>query len=227
MVSGPIFMQRSVTILGTTVLAAVEIWFIHLRLQQFIDRPRQWNKCFSFKHPSRICDKVNICYLCGVVHNGPYQQPEKCINCNGSHNAKSKSCSYVNGQKVLELKCRNHITTGEGRRIFQQNNAKYAETVKTMPAVTNLEDTINAKFETLLKAMNDRLERQMSIFADMLQKSIDCICQNLCKIIAQCVDSSSSPVRKKKLFRNLSQMSGSIISRDAGGSKDTEDMPLG
>ncbi|GBM35537.1 hypothetical protein AVEN_106762-1 [Araneus ventricosus] len=111
-------------------------------------------------------------------------------------------------------------------RIFQQNTTKCAETVKTMPAVTNLEDSINAKFETLLQAINDRFERQMAIFADMLQKCMDCVCQNLCKIIAQCIDSSSSPVRKKKLFSNLCQMSGSITSWDAGGSKDTEDMPL-
>ncbi|GBL89488.1 hypothetical protein AVEN_87830-1 [Araneus ventricosus] len=94
--------------------------------------------------------------------------------------AKSRSCPfYVKEQEILELKCRNHITTGEARRIFQQNNAKYAETVKTMPAVTNLEDTINAKFESLLHAINDRFEGQMAIFADMLQKSMDCILPKL------------------------------------------------
>ncbi|GBL75451.1 hypothetical protein AVEN_194630-1 [Araneus ventricosus] len=126
-----------ITILGTTVPEAIKIWFVHQRLQKFIDRPRQCNKCFSFMHPSRICDKTIIYYLCGVVHIGPCQQPEKCINCNGPHNAKSRSCpSYITEQKILELKCQNHITTGEARRIFQQNKAKYSETVKTMPAVT-------------------------------------------------------------------------------------------
>ncbi|GBM70428.1 hypothetical protein AVEN_154427-1 [Araneus ventricosus] len=195
-----------ITILDTTVPEAIKIWFIHQRLQKFIDRPRQCNKCFSFMHPSRICDKTVICYLCGVVHIGPCQQPEKCINCNGTHNAKSTSCpSYIAEQKILELKCQNHITTGEARRIFQQNKAKYSEMVKTMPAVTNIEDIINAKFETLLQAINDRFERQMAIFADMLQKSMDCICQNFCKIITQYVDPGSSPVRKKKLFSNLRQ----------------------
>ncbi|GBN88794.1 hypothetical protein AVEN_241100-1 [Araneus ventricosus] len=139
-----------IIILGTTTPEAIKIWFVHQRLQQFIDRPRQCNKCFSFTHPSRICDKANACYLCGAVHIGPCQQPEKCVNCNGSHNAKSRSCPfYINEQKILELKCRNHITTGEARRIFQQNTAKYSETVKSMPAVTNLEDTINAKFSRL------------------------------------------------------------------------------
>ncbi|GBM70554.1 hypothetical protein AVEN_267244-1 [Araneus ventricosus] len=214
-----------ITILGTTVPEAIKIWFVHQRLQKFIDRPRQCNKCFSFMHPSRIGDQIVICYLCGVVHIGPCQQPEKCINCNGPHNAKSTSCpSYITEQKILELKCRNRITTGEARRIFQQNKAKYSETVKTMPAVTNNEDTINAKFETILQAINDRFERQMAIFADMLQKSMDCICQNFCKIITQCVDPGSSPVRKKKLFSNLRQMSSSITSWDAGGSQDAEDM---
>ncbi|GBM97028.1 hypothetical protein AVEN_234751-1 [Araneus ventricosus] len=182
---------------------------------------------FSFTHPSRICDKANACYLCGVIHIGPCQPPEKCINCNGPHNAKSRSYPfYIKEQKILELKCRNHITTGEARRIFQQNTAKYSETVKTMPAVTNLDDTVNAKFETLLQAINDRFERQMAIFADILQKSMDCFYQNMCKIIAQCVDPSSSPVRRKKLFSNLRQMTGSITSWDAGSSNVTEDMPL-
>ncbi|GBN88722.1 hypothetical protein AVEN_267385-1 [Araneus ventricosus] len=96
-----------------------------------------------------------------------------------------------------------------------------------MPAVTNLEDTMNVKFESLLQAINDRFKRQMAIFVDMLQNSMDCISQNLCRIIAQCVDSSSSPVRKKKLFSNLCQMSVSITSWDAGGSKNTEEIPLG
>ncbi|GBL71609.1 hypothetical protein AVEN_273607-1 [Araneus ventricosus] len=213
-----------ITILGTTVPEAIKIWFVHQRLQKFIDRSRQCNKCFSFMHPSRICDKTVICYLCGVVHIGPCQQAEKCINCNGHHNAKSTCPSYITEQKILELKCRSHITTGEARRTFQQNKAKYSETVKTMPAVSNIEDTINAKFETLLQAINGRLERQMAIFADMLQKSMDCICQNFCKILTQCVDPGSSPVRKK-LFSNLHQMSSSITSWDAGGSQDSEDMP--
>jgi len=95
-----------------------------------------------------------------------------------------------------------------------------------MPAVTNLDESVNAKFEALLKTMNDKFEKQVAILADLLQKSVECICQNLYKFFAQCLDSSSSPARKKKLLSNLNQFSGSFTSWVAGGSKDSEDMPL-
>ncbi|GBN13064.1 hypothetical protein AVEN_236671-1 [Araneus ventricosus] len=152
-------------------------------------------------HGTRTCDKTNICFCCGGDHTGPCQQPPKCVNCSGSHNTKSRSCPvYIQEQKILELKCHNHITIGEARCIFQQKNAKYAESVKTLPAVPNVEESLNAKFENLLKAVNARFEQQMQLFADMLQKSMNCIMQNFFKLLEQSVDPSLSPARKKKLL---------------------------
>ncbi|GBM83339.1 hypothetical protein AVEN_217194-1 [Araneus ventricosus] len=115
---------------------------------------------------------------------------------------------------------------GEARRIFQQKNAKYAESVKTLPAVSNIEESINAKFENLLKAVNDRFEQQMQLFADMLQKSMNCILQNFFKIIEQSVDPSSSPARKKTFLSKLNQISNTFTPWDAGGSSEVEQMPL-
>ncbi|GBN93394.1 hypothetical protein AVEN_100479-1 [Araneus ventricosus] len=113
-----------ITILGTTVPETIKLWFIRQCTQPFVDRPRQCNKCFVFMHGTRTCDKNNICFCCGGDHIGPCQQPPKCVNCSGSHNAKSRSCPvYIQEQKILELKCHNHITIGEARRIFQQKNA--------------------------------------------------------------------------------------------------------
>ncbi|GBO31825.1 hypothetical protein AVEN_142833-1, partial [Araneus ventricosus] len=140
-----------IAILGTTVPETIKLWFIRQRIQSFVDRPQQCNKCFVHTHETRTFDKSNICFCCGGDHIGPCQQPPKCVNCSGSHNAKSRSCSvYIQEQKILELKCPNHITIGEARCIFQLKNAKYAESVRTLPAVSNIEESINAKFENLL-----------------------------------------------------------------------------
>ncbi|GBM16551.1 putative RNA-directed DNA polymerase from transposon BS [Araneus ventricosus] len=156
--SGKVTSPVLITILGTTVPETIKLWFIRQRIQPFVDRPRQCNKCFVYTHGARTCDKNNICFCCGGDHTGACQQPLKCVNCSGSHNAKSRSCPvYIQEQKILELKCRNHITIGEARRIFRQKNANYAESVKTLPAVCNIEESINAKFESLLKTVNDRL----------------------------------------------------------------------
>ncbi|GBL88788.1 hypothetical protein AVEN_158916-1 [Araneus ventricosus] len=140
--------------------------------------------------------------------------------------AKSRSCPvYIQEQKILELKCHNHITIGEARRIFQQKNTKYAESVKTLPAVCNIEESINAKLENLLKTVNDRFE-QMQLFADMLQKSMNCILQNFFKIFEQSVDPSLSPARKKKFLSKLNQISSTFSTWDAGGSSEVEHMSL-
>ncbi|GBM97155.1 hypothetical protein AVEN_195496-1 [Araneus ventricosus] len=216
-----------ITILGTTVPETIKLWFIRQRTQPFVDRPRQCNKWFVFTHGTRTCDKNNICFCCGGDHIGPCQQPPKCVNCSGSHNAKSRSCPvYIEEQKILELKCHNHITIGEAKRIFQQKNAKYAESVKTLPAIPNIEDCLNAKFQNLLKAVNDRFEQQMQLFADMLQKLMNCILQNFFKLLEQSVDPSLSPARKKKLLCKFNQISSTLSTWDAGGSSEAEQMSL-
>ncbi|GBM36614.1 hypothetical protein AVEN_170780-1 [Araneus ventricosus] len=66
-----------ITVLGTTLLDEIKIWFINQKLQHFIDRPRQCTKCYSLAHASRICDRTNVCFLCSDEHVGPCQEPEK------------------------------------------------------------------------------------------------------------------------------------------------------
>ncbi|GBN05331.1 hypothetical protein AVEN_116045-1 [Araneus ventricosus] len=79
-----------VTILGTYLPDSVKFWFINQKIQPFIDRPRQCTKCFSFFHPTRVCEKSQACHLCGTVHIGPCQGPAKCSNCQGPLSATSK-----------------------------------------------------------------------------------------------------------------------------------------
>ncbi|GBN88224.1 hypothetical protein AVEN_61929-1 [Araneus ventricosus] len=139
-----------ITVLGTNIPDAFKIWFINQKIQHFIDRPRQCTNCYSLAHASRICDKTNVCFLCSEEHVWPCQGPEKCINCKGPHNAKSNLCpAYIKEKKILELKCRNHITSSEARRVFNSQNMKYPEAVKSSPASTELQDTVNLKFEAL------------------------------------------------------------------------------
>ncbi|GBN57688.1 hypothetical protein AVEN_216005-1 [Araneus ventricosus] len=57
-----------VTILGTYLPDSVKFWFINQKLRPFIDRPRQCTKCFSFSHPTRVCEKFQACHLSGTVH---------------------------------------------------------------------------------------------------------------------------------------------------------------
>ncbi|GBM17810.1 hypothetical protein AVEN_99683-1 [Araneus ventricosus] len=99
-------------------------------------------------------------------------------------------------KNILELKYRKHITTGKARRVFQLQNMKYSESVKVLPASTEIQDSVtskfesltqsaNEKFEGLLQVVNEKFEKQTAIFANMLHKTIEFIMQNMYKIIVQ------------------------------------------
>ncbi|GBL79142.1 hypothetical protein AVEN_258042-1 [Araneus ventricosus] len=218
-----------ITVLGTTIPDEIKIWFINQKIQHFIDRPRQCTKCYSLAHASRICDRTNVCFLCCEEHVGPCQGPEKCINCKGPHNAKSTSCpAYIKEGKILEFKCRNHITTSEARRVYHLQNMKYSEVVKSPPASAELQNTVtlkfeallqsvNEKFESLIQSVNEKFEKQTAIFAEMLHKTIESIMQNMYKIIVQSLETTTSPTRKKKLPKNLDLSTSLPMQWDAGG----------
>ncbi|GBM16131.1 hypothetical protein AVEN_163149-1 [Araneus ventricosus] len=128
-----------IIILGTTVPETIKLWFIRQRIQPFVDRHRQCNKCFVFTHGTRTCDKNNIFFCCGGDHIGPCQQPPKCVNCSGSHNAKSRSYPvYIQEQKILELKSHNHITIGEAgisfsrKMLNMRNPSKHCQLYPTL-----------------------------------------------------------------------------------------------
>ncbi|GBN47258.1 hypothetical protein AVEN_221200-1 [Araneus ventricosus] len=150
-----------VTMLGTRLPGYMKIWFTNQKIQSFkIDRPRQCIKCYGFMHPSSVCEKTPVCPLCGEIHSGICEVPQKCINCQGEHSATSRGCPlYIKEQNIMELKGRNHLTTAEARRIYNQSaKFNYAAAVKANTPVNDIEGQINEKMETMLLKMNEKIE---------------------------------------------------------------------
>ncbi|GBM07652.1 hypothetical protein AVEN_17316-1 [Araneus ventricosus] len=77
---------------------------------------------------------------------------------------------YTKEKKILELKCWNHITTSEARRVFHLQNMKYSEAVKSSPASVELQDTVNLKFEALLQSVNDKFESLLQSVNEKFEK---------------------------------------------------------
>ncbi|GBM58625.1 hypothetical protein AVEN_266747-1 [Araneus ventricosus] len=148
-----------VTMLGTRLSGYMKILFTNQRIQSFIDRPCQCTKCYSFMHPSRVCEKTPVCHSCGAIHSGICQVPQKCVNCQGDHLATSKGCPlYIKEQNIMELKCRNHLTTAEARRIYNQSaKVNYASAVKAHAPINDIEGQINGKMEAMLLKMNEKI----------------------------------------------------------------------
>ncbi|GBM54408.1 hypothetical protein AVEN_83011-1 [Araneus ventricosus] len=72
---------------------------------------------------------------------------------------------------MLELKSRNHLKTGEARRIFSRTpNTNYASAVKSNIAGNDFESTVNQKIEYIVKSLLDKMEHQILAFQEQMQQ---------------------------------------------------------
>ncbi|GBL82122.1 hypothetical protein AVEN_252324-1 [Araneus ventricosus] len=188
-----------ITILGTTLPEHIKMWFIHQKINLFIDRPRMCNKCFSFFHATRTCNLNPACHQCGQIHTSSCQSPMQCINCKGNHSALDKNCPhYIKEIKVLEYKARHHVTTGEARRILNhRTNTNLATIVKSNTCTSDLENTLTTKMEALFQKMQEKIDQQMAAMLTMFEKTFDSLLQKILQMFSSVESQSSSPNRKK------------------------------
>ncbi|GIY13747.1 uncharacterized protein CDAR_531331 [Caerostris darwini] len=195
----------------------MEIWFTNQKIRQFVDRVRQCLHCYEFTHATRVCDR-NICPRCGVNHEGLCQGPEKCIHCAGSHPATSKICPrHIHEQKLLEFKCRNHLTIGEARRIYAHSSkTNYSDAAKTNTTTPNIEEIVNQRVESIVQNITIKMEQQTTLLIEMFQKTIENLVQYLVSVFHQ-TDLKKSPNRKRQMI-NLVPPTNNPMQWDAGGS---------
>ncbi|GIZ05192.1 uncharacterized protein CEXT_70771 [Caerostris extrusa] len=151
--------------------------FVKLNSTQEFSRVRQCLHCYEFTHATRVCDK-NICPLCGVNHEGQCQGPEKCILCNGPHSATSKICPrHTHEQKILEFKCRNHLTIGEARRLYTQSSkTHYSDAAKINTTAPNIEEIVNQRVESIVQNITTKMEQQTTLLIEIFKKQSKILC---------------------------------------------------
>ncbi|GIX96561.1 hypothetical protein CEXT_34281 [Caerostris extrusa] len=147
---------------------------------------RQCLHCYDFTHATRVCDK-KICPLCGANHEGQCQGPEKCILCNGPHSATSNICPRLTlEQKILEFKCRNHLTIGEARRLYAHSSkTNYSEAAKINSAAPNIEEIVNQRVESIVQNITIKMEQQTTLLIEIFQKTIENLVQYLVSVFHQ------------------------------------------
>ncbi|GIZ04245.1 uncharacterized protein CEXT_648451 [Caerostris extrusa] len=147
---------------------------------------RQCLHCYEFTHATRICGK-KICPLCGVNHEGQCQAPEKCILCNGPHSATSKICPrHTLEQKILEFKCRNHLTIREARRLYAQSSkTHYSDAAKINTTAPNIEEIVNQRVESIVQNITIKMEQQTTLLVEIFQKTIENLVQYLVTVFHQ------------------------------------------
>ncbi|GBO13865.1 hypothetical protein AVEN_33857-1 [Araneus ventricosus] len=165
----------------------------------------------------------------------------KCINCQGPHSATSKACPmYSKEQQMLELKSRNHLTTGEARRSCSHaSNTNYATVVKSNTSNVDFESTVNQKIESVVQSLLDKMEHQTLAFQEQMQqqtlefqekmeqqtlalmamfeKTVETLLQNFFKMVNQTETKTKSPSRKKSAVKNFANFSSIPMHLDAEG----------
>ncbi|GBN10709.1 hypothetical protein AVEN_173821-1 [Araneus ventricosus] len=116
----------------------------------------------------------------------------------------------------MELKCRNHLTTAEARRIYNQSaKVNYASAVKAHAPMNDIEGQINGKMEVMLLKMNEKIEsviqtinakmeQQANQLVELFERLVESLLQNF-SAINKLGGETISPSRKKKRSINFSK----------------------
>ncbi|GIY87987.1 uncharacterized protein CEXT_521171 [Caerostris extrusa] len=143
---------------------------------------------------------------------------EKCILCNGPHSATSKICPrHTHEQKILEFKCRNHLTIGEARRLYTHSSkTHYSDAAKINTTAPNIEEIVNQRVESIVQNITTKMEQQTTLLIEIFQKTIENLVQYLVSVFHQ-TDLKKSPNRKRQMI-NIVPPTNNPMQWDAGGS---------
>ncbi|GBL80484.1 hypothetical protein AVEN_225192-1 [Araneus ventricosus] len=122
----------------------------------------------------------------------------------------------------MELKGRNHLTTAEARRIYNQfAKFNYAAAVKANTPSNDIEERMetmplkmNEKIESITLTINAKIEQQATMLVEMFERLVESLLQNLTSI-NKLGGVTISPSRKKKAVDNLRKASGIPMQLDA------------
>ncbi|XP_018576628.1 uncharacterized protein LOC108915146 [Anoplophora glabripennis] len=117
----------------------IKVAFYSLPVRLYVPPPMRCFKCQKFGHTSLRCQEEQIC-ICGKpLHVGsPCEEPLTCINCNGSHSARSRNCPiYKQETAIQEIKVKENISYFEAKKRILINtptpNVSYAKATSSPP----------------------------------------------------------------------------------------------
>ncbi|GIY37928.1 hypothetical protein CEXT_149971 [Caerostris extrusa] len=180
---------------------------------------RQGKLIFSTADPVCAAQILNLEKIQETpISTGQCQGPEKCILCNGPHSATSKICPrHTHEQKILDFKCRNHLTIGEARRLYTQSSkTHYSDAAKINTTAPNIEEIVNQRVESIVQTITTKMEQQTTLLIEIFQKTIENLVQYLVSVFHQ-TDLKISPNRKRQMI-NIVPPTNNPMQWDAGGS---------
>ena len=154
---------------------------IRTEVRPFKPRPLQCFNCFSYGHPSRICQREKICSNCSKSFHGECEQPKFCLNCKGQHRPNEKNCVTNKREQEALLKSEaEHISIGFAKKLLAKSR-KYSEVVSS--SVSPKKATANNKQPKFPKSSSQRIAHHTSMpdLADGNSVSLNSATSQLCE----------------------------------------------
>ncbi|GIX71961.1 hypothetical protein CDAR_439481 [Caerostris darwini] len=96
-------------------------------------------------------------------------------------------------KKILDFKCRNHLTIGEARRLYTQSSkTNYSDAAKINTTAPNIEEIVNQRVESIVQSITIKVEQQTTLLIEVFQKTIETLLQCLVTVFHQ-TDLKKSP----------------------------------
>ena len=120
----------------------LKIGYMQVRVEIYIPNPVRCFNCQRYGHYKTNCSRPATCEKCGQEgHSGDTcEGAPHCINCQGGHQANSKTCpKWVEEKQIQKIKASNNISYKEARDTFKSQDSQlksYAGAVKTTKVST-------------------------------------------------------------------------------------------
>ena len=84
----------------------------------YVPPPMRCFRCQKFGHTSLRCSEEQVCVCGKPLHEGrPCEEPISCVNCKGSHSARSRNCPiYKQEAAIQDLKTKEKISYIEAKK---------------------------------------------------------------------------------------------------------------
>lgn len=129
-----------ITFNSTSLPNEIKVAFYNLKVRPYIPAPLRCFRCQLFGHVAVRCNKDQICSCGKPLHEGrPCETPIVCVNCRGSHSAKSRNCpKYKKEVAIQELRTTQKLTYNEARAKINistpRDNISYAQATQSTPS---------------------------------------------------------------------------------------------
>lgn len=201
--------------------------FTSLEVEPYIYPTIQCFACCRFGHTKDKCRSKPRCFKCGDNHSGDSCTVEedevRCVNCNGTHSAKSNSCPELARQKnIKKIMSDSSISYAEASKKVPSAKISYADILSNSPSRTSYKKSINVIRKPRIISPNKGYDKEAH--AEIIRRPSS-TSDNGCALITDHIEFNKAD-DAKALITTLINLLSSFISSPSNAALKHNDIPF-